>query len=136
VRAALKKLFEVHRRPVQFIANALGASSSSVAMSSSEGETKMRSETQLGWEGWLPQRAAVVTALGLWMAGFALGGASAWRMHRASAVTDDGNESSGWAEAAPRETPADNADQEVTLFMPVDVIVGRDAPGAMMMQKP
>jgi hypothetical protein len=124
--------------PLQIIAKALDAWSSSAAMSSSEGENLMRSETQLGLEGWFPQRAAVLTALGLWTAGFALGGASAWRMHHASAATDDGNEPSSWAEAAPRETPTDTAEPQGTLFMPVDVIVGGNTPatGAMLMQKP
>jgi hypothetical protein len=98
----------------------------------------MRSETQLGFEGWFAQRAAVLTALGLWTAGFALGGASTWRMHRASAAVDDGNEPTSWAEAAPRETPADTVDPEGTLFMPIDVVVGRSAPatGVVLMQKP
>jgi hypothetical protein len=79
----------------------------------------------------------MLTALGLWTAGFALGGASAWRMHHAAA-TDDGNEPSSWAEAAPRDTPADTAEPQGTLFMPMDIIVGRDTPakGAVLMQKP
>lgn len=77
----------------------------------------MRTETQFGSEGWFPQRAAVLTALGLWTAGFALGGASAWRMHDASAATDDGNEPSSGAEAAQRETPADTAEPEVAMVL-------------------
>ncbi len=88
----------------------------------------MRSETKLGLGGWFPQRAAVLTALGLWTAGFALGGASAWRMHDASAATDDGNEPSSGAAVALRETPADTAEPEGEIFMPLDVIVGRDTP--------
>jgi len=98
----------------------------------------MRSETQLGLEGWFPQRAAVLTALGLWMAGFALGGASAWHLHAAPAATDDGDEPSSGAEAALRETPAETAEPEGVVFMPLDLIVGREtpAPGAVLMQKP
>jgi hypothetical protein len=100
----------------------------------------MRSETQLvGLQGWFSQRAAVLTALGLWTAGFALAGASAWRMqHDASAATDDGDEASSGVEAARLETPADTAEPEGAIFMPLDVIVGRDTPalGAVLMQKP
>jgi len=98
----------------------------------------MRSEMQVGLEGWFPQRAAMLTALGLWMAGFALGGASAWHLHAASAVIDDGDEPSSGAEAALRETPAATAEPEGAIFMPLDVIVGCEtpAPSAVLMQKP
>jgi hypothetical protein len=42
------------------------------------------------------------------------------------------------AEAARRETPADTAAPEGAIFMPLDVIVGRDtpAPVAVLMQNP
>ena len=98
----------------------------------------MRSETQLGFEGWFAQHAAVLTALGLWTAGLALGGASVWRVHEASAATDESSEASSGDEAAPGETSAGSADREDTIFMPMDVIVGRNtaAPVAALTQKP
>ena len=99
----------------------------------------MRFGTQLGLGGWFPQHPAVVTALGLWTAGFALAGASAWRMHHAAVATPDRNEPPSWAVAAQSGAPAeDTAEPEGTLFMPADVIVGRRTPrvGVVLMQKP
>jgi hypothetical protein len=80
----------------------------------------------------------MMTALGLWTTGFALAGASAWRMHQATAATYHGAEPPDWAVAAPGEERADTAEPEGILDMPTDVIVGRRTPdtGVMSMQKP
>jgi hypothetical protein len=78
----------------------------------------------------------MMTALGLWTAGFALAGASTWHLHRAAVVHGDTNEPSSCA--APSEEPADTAEPEGVVFMPTDMIVGRTTPrtGVTMVQKP
>jgi hypothetical protein len=92
--------------------------------------------TDLGVGAASSQRAAGVTALVLWTAGFALAGAIGLQMHHAATANRDRNEPSSWA--ATSEPTADIAEEEGTLYMPVDVIVGRRSPatGVMMMQKP
>jgi hypothetical protein len=104
----------------------------------------MRSGTQFGFEDWLPRRAALLTALGVWTAGFALAGASAWRMQHPTG-TDEMNETFSSAAAtscascdnAPSDAPADTTESKGVVFMPEDGIVARATPriGAQL-QKP
>ena len=107
----------------------------------------MRSETQLGFEEWLPRRAALLTALGMWVAGFVLAGASAWRIQDQSRWTDEANQSATSPAATPNtscdnptsDMAADTAEpQGGAVFMPGDVVVGRRTPGTgvTQMQKP
>jgi hypothetical protein len=95
----------------------------------------MQYAAQLGLGELLPNRAALVTAVAVWTTGFALAGASAWRMHHAAA-TYSSAETADSAEAAPSEEPAVTAEPEGIVSMPMDVIVGRRTPGVMSMQKP
>jgi hypothetical protein len=106
----------------------------------------MRSIRHFGFEGWLPRRAAPLTAIGLWVAGFALGGASAWRMQHPITVTDERRETPTSFAApapgmscdnAPTDTPADTAESEDAVLIPEDVIVGRKTPiiGITQMQR-
>ncbi len=97
----------------------------------------MNSGTQFGFEEWLPRRAALLTALGIWAAGFALSGATAWRMQHPTAGTDEMNEARTSAVAMPNEAPADIAESEQAVFvpedvvtMPQDMVVGRKRPRA------
>ena len=94
----------------------------------------MHPATHLGLGEWAPSRAAMVTALGLWTAGFALAGASAWRMHRAVVANWDNSASSS---AAPSEAPTEAVEQDGVVYMPEDVIVaGTPARGVTMAQNP
>ncbi len=95
----------------------------------------MNSGTQFGFEEWLPRRAALLTALGIWVAGFALAGATAWRMQHPTAGTDEMNKTRTSAVAMPNETPVDVAESEKAVFVPEDVVtmpqgmvVGRSRP--------
>jgi hypothetical protein len=103
----------------------------------------MRSETQMGFEEWLPRRAALLTAAGIWAAGFALAGASALRMQHTTVATTDGMNEAPTSPAStfryeqPTDTPADTAESESAVFMGGDVVVGRRPPrrGVAQMQK-
>jgi len=106
----------------------------------------MRSGTQFGFEEWLPRRAALLTALGVWAAGFALAGASAWRMQHPAGRTYEMSEapssvaatSAASCDNPPSGTPADTTESEGAVFMPEDGLVGRATPrtGATQLQKP
>jgi hypothetical protein len=96
----------------------------------------MQYAAHLGLGELLPTRAAVLTAVAVWTMGLALAGASAWRMHRATAATYSSAEPTDSAEAAPSEEPAVTAEQGGIVSMPMDVIVGRTTPGVVSMQKP
>jgi hypothetical protein len=104
----------------------------------------MRYEMQLGLEEWLPQRAALLTAIGMWAGGFALAGASAWRIQHPTAGTNAMNENTsavatqGNCDNASTDAPADTAESEGAVFMPGDMVVGRRTPrtGVTAMQKP
>jgi hypothetical protein len=98
----------------------------------------MQFAAQLGVGEFVPNRAALVTAVAVWTTGFAIAGASAWRMHQATAATDPSAEAPDVAVAAPSEEPADTAEPEGVVYMPLDVVVGRRTPvtGVMSMQKP
>jgi hypothetical protein len=104
----------------------------------------VNSGTQFGFEEWLPRRAALLTALGIWVAGFALAGATAWRMQHPTAGTDE-MEVRTSAVAMPNEAPTDIAESEEAVLpedavtMPQDVVVGRRTPprtGVTLMQRP
>jgi hypothetical protein len=83
----------------------------------------------------------MVTAAALWTTGFAIAGASAWRMHQASAATSSSAEPTDWTDwavAAPSEESAATSEADGVVYMPMDVIVGRRTPltGVVSMQKP
>jgi hypothetical protein len=105
----------------------------------------MRSETEMGFDEWFPRRAVLLTASGMWAAGFALGGASAVRMQQTIAGTDGTNEAPTSPESTPvssrdqgeTDAPGDTAESEAAVYMAGDVIVGGKSPraGATQMQK-
>jgi hypothetical protein len=97
----------------------------------------MHSATQLGLGGLFRQHTAVTIALGLWLSGFVLAGASAIRMHRAGAMGADYGPPS-WAESTPSESSEQADEANGTLVLPMDVIKGHRAArsGVVLMQKP
>jgi hypothetical protein len=102
----------------------------------------MQPRTQIGVDEWLSQRAALLTAVGMWAAGFALAGASAWRTQHPAAGTLEMDETPT-AAAATQDTscddpPTDTAEAQGAVFLPGDVVVGRRTPtiGVTEMQKP
>jgi len=68
----------------------------------------------LGFEEWLPRRNANLLALGLWVAGFAMAGAVAARMHHPTTNAADFRSMSFAVEAT----------EPGALVMPEDVLVG------------
>jgi hypothetical protein len=84
------------------------------------------------FEQWLPARPALLAALGIWLAAFALAGATAWRMQYTTVGTEETN---GSAVPVP---VADPADFKGAVLMPEDAIVGVRMPriGVMLSQKP
>jgi hypothetical protein len=97
----------------------------------------MRSRTQFGSEEWLSRGAVLLTAVGVWAAGFALAGASAWRMQHPTGRTHERSEtpssaaatSSASGDNATRDTTADTTEsEEGAVFMPEDGLVGRVTP--------
>lgn len=89
------------------------------------------------FEQWLPRRAAMQAGLWIWVAGFAVAGATAWRMHHQTAGMAATNGIAAEIAATPTEAAADTAEPEGTVFMPVDVVVGLRTPriGATLIQK-
>lgn len=89
------------------------------------------------FEKWLPRRATLQVVIGIWVAGFAVAGASLWRMDHPSATTDEMRVTSPEVAAAPTEAVTDMARSESSLVMPVDLIVGHRAPriGVALSQK-
>jgi hypothetical protein len=77
------------------------------------------------FEQWLPARPVLLVALGIWLAAFALAGATASRMHHKTVGTGETNGS-----AVPVTDPA--------ILMPEDAIVGVRTPrlGVTQSQKP
>ena len=95
----------------------------------------MNAAIQLGLEEGA-RRTGLLVALGIWMAGFALTAAVAWRMDhpgRGMPTTETINSST---EATPPED-TDTADPGAA-FMPEDTVIGHRAPrtSATLMQKP
>jgi hypothetical protein len=90
------------------------------------------------FEQWLPRRAALQAGLWIWVAGFAVAGATAWRMHHQTAGTAQTNGIAADIAATPIDVAADTAEPEGAVFMPVDVVVGLRRPriGATLSQKP
>ena len=86
------------------------------------------------FEQWLPRRAALQVALGIWVAGFAVAGASAWIMHHHAVGTDETKGTAAEIETPPIEIP----EPERAVNIPIDVIVGIRTPksGVAMGQKP
>ena len=90
------------------------------------------------FEQCVPRRAALLMAAGIWVAGFALAGGTAWRLNQ---QTVRRNEVSGLASviAATRTEPADDAAESAeAVVMPLDVVVGLRTPriGVTLIQKP
>jgi hypothetical protein len=81
------------------------------------------------FEQWLPARPVRLLALGIWLAAFALAGATAWRMHHETVGIEETNGS-----AVPVTDPADKG----AVLMPEDAIVGVRTPrlGVTQAQKP
>src|ERR1700722_12666672 len=82
------------------------------------------------FEQWLPARPALLAALGIWLAAFALAGANAWRMHHKTVNVEETNGSP--------VSVADPDDLKGAVVMPEDVIVGLSTPriGVTLPQKP
>jgi len=78
--------------------------------------------TYLGFEEWLPRRSANLLAVGLWVAGFAMAGAAAARMHHTATNAADVR-SMSFAIGAPAEPSTDLAAARGALVMPEDVLV-------------
>jgi hypothetical protein len=98
----------------------------------------MDSGHKFGFEEWLSRRAALLTGLGMWVAGFALAGASGWRMQHRAARTDEMGEtrvsgSAIFCDEVSGDTPG-TAEVEGAVFMPADLVVGRKAPTVAMTQ--
>jgi hypothetical protein len=106
----------------------------------------MHSGTQLGFEDRSPHRATLRLALWVWAAGFALAGASAWRMQHPTAGTDEMSAAPTSAALTPStdcdnssiDTVAETAELQGAVFMPGDVVVGRRSATTSVteMQKP
>jgi hypothetical protein len=88
-------------------------------------------------EKWLSRRATLQVVIGIWMAGFAVAGATVWRMDHPTARTDETRVISPEIAAAPTEAVSDMAGSETPIFMPVDVIVAHRTPriGVALRQK-
>jgi hypothetical protein len=90
----------------------------------------MSSTTYSEFEDWLPRPAAFGLALGLWITGFAVAGAAAWRM--------DGAAPEPTAPTATTRGGVDSTTSGTVIVIPEDVVVGRRRPaaGVTMKQKP
>jgi len=89
------------------------------------------------FEQWLPRRAALQIALGIWAAGFVVAGATAWRMHHQTRGAYDTAATASDVVGTPTEAASDGAESDRVL-MPIDVIVGLRTPkiGMALRQKP
>jgi hypothetical protein len=89
------------------------------------------------FEEWLPRRETMLLAIAIWVAGFALAGVTARRMH-ATTRTGEMSEAPTSAIVTPTEAPANAAESEGAVFMPEDVVIGQRTPriGATQIQKP
>jgi hypothetical protein len=89
------------------------------------------------FEQWLPRRAALQIALGIWAAGFVVAGATAWRMHHPTGGAYDTTGTASDVVKTPTEATSDSAESDRVL-MPIDVIVGLRTPkiGVALRQKP
>jgi hypothetical protein len=99
----------------------------------------MNDATMIGRDDeWFPRRGALLTALGVWVAGFALGGASLWRMQHASAGIPEERTEGFISESEPAtEALDDTAEPDAVMSMPRDVIVAHRTPrhhGVTLMQ--
>jgi hypothetical protein len=97
----------------------------------------MTSGTEFGRDEWLPRRNALLTALGIWVAGFALGGASLWRMQHATAGISERTEGLTFESETPTEAFDDTPEPDAVMSMPRDVIVAHRTPkhhGVTLMQ--
>jgi hypothetical protein len=90
------------------------------------------------FEKWLPRRSALQAAFGIWAAGFAVAGATAWCMHHQTASTDETKGTAVEVAATPTEISSGNPASEGAVQMPIDVIVGLRKPkiGVALSQKP
>jgi hypothetical protein len=97
----------------------------------------MNTGAQIGFEDWLPPRAVLRVAVGLWVAGLALAGAAALRMNHDGA----GRERSEAPTSSPAISPGAAAaatESDGVLLMPADTVVAHEAPatGVTLKQKP
>jgi hypothetical protein len=99
----------------------------------------MNSTSYFGFEECLSRPAALLVALGLWVAGLAMVGAVALRMHHGSMAPQRNGMSTPSemsAEGAPtRDTSSDPTE---VLIMPQDTVLAHQAPtaGVTLQQKP
>ena len=89
------------------------------------------------FEKWLPRRAALQLALGIWVAGFVVAGATAWRMHHPTGGAGDTAGTASDVVGTSTEAASDGTESDRVL-MPVDAIVGQRTPkiGVALRQKP
>jgi hypothetical protein len=88
----------------------------------------MYPRTQLDlFEKWLPRRATLEIALGIWVAGFVVAGATSWRMHHPTGGTYEAAGTALDVVETPTAAASDSAESERVL-MPIDVIVGLRSP--------
>jgi hypothetical protein len=90
------------------------------------------------FEKWLPPRGTLQVALGIWLAGFVVAGATAWRMHHQTARTQETKATAAEVAATPTDVASDTAESQNTVFMPIDVVRGLRTPkiGVALRQKP
>ena len=88
------------------------------------------------FEKWLPRRGALQVALGVWVAGSVVAGATAWRMNHPTVGTEEPTGTTAEVVGTPTET--DSAGSERVVLMPIDGIVGLRTPkiGVALRQKP
>jgi hypothetical protein len=109
------------------------------------GEARTNEEKQIMYprmpldlfEKWLPRRVSLKVALGIWVAGFVVAGATAWRMDHPTAGPHEATRVAVDVEPAPPEAASESAESE-RVVMPVDEIVGIRTPkvGVALRQKP
>ncbi len=89
------------------------------------------------FEKWLPRRDTLKVALGIWLAGLVVAGATAWRMHHRTAGAEDTRDNAAEV-ASTTEVATATAESATTVFMPIDVVRGLRTPrvGVALSQKP
>jgi hypothetical protein len=98
----------------------------------------MNAATQIGFDELMPRRAGLLLALGIWMAGFALTGAVAWRMQHHGSVRAMNVQAATSAPQAAQTDAYEDSPEPGASFMPEDTVVAHRVPrgSATMMQKP
>ncbi len=89
----------------------------------------------LGVEQSSPRRTALLATLGIWIAGLALAGATAWRMQHPTVYGANETVTATRPEAS---ADTDNGEADGVLLMPADSLVGQRSSktGVTLMQTP